>query len=449
MSNGKRRAFRILRFFSIASLVSILGAAILLAWLYRQFAIHDVTYFGERGNVELTQSFLNAVHPTLDVYLGDEPAHHAGPLPAEIGDAIKQLLKNTHVVQVRIIDDEGVVVFSTDAGVVGENGRSSGYEAAKSGDVYSHLAYRDRFNFLSESSRFDNQIRSYIPVNAIDGDMVKGVFAVDTDVGEFVAEIERTQFLVLSGGLGILTVLYLVLLVIVRHAARIIEQQEQTIRERSRTLELLSSQLISDQESEKQRVANELHEGIAQTLSGLKFRLEDAYYLIEKELAAEGRVVNSLVSLVQDIIREVRALAMDLRPSSLDDLGVLPTLDWYCRELQAVHPGLLLEQEIHVEERDIPKVLKVVIYRLVQEQLKYLVQSNRTVRVRLQLDRGNGVICLKMKDSVAEAELSDEQRRDRGLHLMSLKERITLSGGSEQSGFNAWGGTTLSAEWPE
>lgn len=434
----------------MASFVGIVTAAVLLTLLYRQVAIRDIISFGERSNVVLAQGFLNAVRAPLVPYLADEDHHHGRPVPAELVDAINGLLHNTGVIRVKIYGDEGIVLHSTNAQQIGQNRSDNpGFQAAIAGRVASKLIYRDSFNPFDRATESDNLIQSYVPVRRSRPEPVLGVFEIYTDVNHLVAEIERRQLLVLGGGMAILALLYLALVAVVRHADRLIAAQQNTIRERSHTLELLSAQLISAQENEKQRVAGELHEGVAQTLSAVKFQVERACALAGSQPGAGGPALEAVVPALQGAIQEVRTLAMELRPSSLDDLGLLATLDWFCREIRAVYPGLDVQHDLSVREEVVSRPLKVVIYRIVQQTLQHIARDAGARRVQIRLYQAGACIRLEVMHDAPAGRGGPGLGADPDLQRLILEERVSLSGGTfgEQAG-NAWRGSTLSANWP-
>jgi signal transduction histidine kinase len=445
-----RGGSQILRLFPVASFVGIVTAAVLLTFLYRQVAIRDIISFGERSNVVLAQGFLNAVRAPLVPYLADEDHHHGRPVPAELVDAINGLLHNTGVIRAKIYDDEGIVLHSTKAQQIGENRSDNpGFQAAIAGRVASKLIYRDSFNPFDRATESDNLIQSYVPVRRSRTEPVLGVFEIYTDVNHLVAEIERGQLLVLGGGMAILALLYLALVAVVRHADRLIAAQQNTIRERSHTLELLSAQLISAQENEKQRVAGELHEGVAQTLSAVKFQVERACALAGSQSGAGGPALEAVVPALQGAIQEVRALAMELRPSSLDDLGLLSTLGWYLRELRAVYPGLDVRQDLSVREEAISKPLKVVIYRVVQLALHYVARDAGARRAHVRLYPADAAVRLEVTHDGPSGARQAGPEADSDLQLLVLRERVTLSGGALTVGADgARGCSTLTASWP-
>lgn len=450
MSITHQQMFRFMRFFSLTSLVSILVAAVLLASLYRQVAIQELINIGERGNVLLTQSVLGAVQSEIDRYLADEQAHHTKPFPRVLAQAIERLMQDTTVVMVSIIDDEGIVVFSSDADRIGED-RSAreSYRTAIGGDVYSRFDFRDAMHLFSIPNAGDNVVTSHVPIRAGRAQPTTGVFTVETDVTPLVAEVEKAQLVVFAGSAGVMAVLYLVLLGVVHHAERVIRAQEETIRERSHALEQLSAQLISTQEDEKKLIAHELHEGVAQTLGGLKYRLEHACALLSAQGASTDPSLSQLVPLVQAAIQDVRALAMDIRPPSLDDLGVLSTLEWYCHELRNVHPHLSLRHEMRLREDEIPKPLKVVLFRVLQQMLEYLVRETEVTQVHIRLAWRGDMLRLEVRDDRDADWLGEHMSEDHKLFLMTLRERITLSGGSmDATAPNELNGTTVRVEWP-
>lgn len=450
MAANKTRVFKILRYFSITSLISILVAALLLTWLYRSVALNGIMAFGEGSNLMLSQSFLNAVQPELSIYLSDENLHHGQPLPPHMGEAIRRLMVNTSVKLVNIIDDEGVIVFSTNPTYIGKLiPRTPDFAAANDGEVVSKLSLEDGLQLFPFHETGAALINSYIPIRTAQVKPIEGVFAVETDVRPLLADIEHTKYRVFFGSMGIMLLLYLVLLAIVRRAERIIRGQESLLKERSHALEMLSAQLITVQEKEKKRVAEELHEGIAQTLSSIKFRLEHAQGLLKKHKEINEPSLAQLVPLVQEAICEVRTLAMEMRPPSLDEIGVLATVNWYCNELDDAYPNLTLEQDMSVKEEDIPKPIKVVLYRSLQQILEPLLHKEGLLRLKVTLAKKENAICLEVKDNLVERTVAAEEEYPR-LNLATLSEFISLSGGEMDVIVpNDWGGTTVYVEWPD
>jgi signal transduction histidine kinase len=154
--------------------------------------------------------------------------------------------------------------------------------------------------------------------------------------------------------------------------------------------------------------------------------------------------------MIQQSIEEVRRIQMDLRPSILDDLGILATIGWFCREFQTVYSTIHVEKQISLQESEVSAPLKTVIYRVIQEALNNIAKHSRADRVHLSLSKLDGKIELAIKDNgvgfVLEDVLSIESAR-RGFGLSGMRERVELSGGAFWIESRKGSGTTVQASW--
>jgi PAS domain S-box-containing protein len=229
------------------------------------------------------------------------------------------------------------------------------------------------------------------------------------------------------------------------------DQLEIRVEERTAELRRLSLQLLNAQEEERKRIALELHDGIGQNLSAIKYRVENA--LEEMRQRNPANEVNSLepvVSVVQDAVEEVRRISMNLRPSILDDLGILATISWFCREVEETYSGIRIEKRINIDENDVPDSLRIVIYRLLQEALNNMAKHSQANLVHLALERIDENIELTVMDNGAGFDIEEvlsEEMSKRGLGLASMKERAELSGGSFLVESQKGVGTTVRASW--
>jgi signal transduction histidine kinase len=155
--------------------------------------------------------------------------------------------------------------------------------------------------------------------------------------------------------------------------------------------------------------------------------------------------------MIQEATAEVRRIEKTLRPPLLDNLGILPTINWFCREFQSVFEGIRIEQEIAVSENDVPESLKIVIFRIVQEALNNIGKHSKADMVRLRLARTDARIELLIEDNgrgFTLEEVSSMGGSARGLGLVSMKERAALSGGICSIDSVKGRGTTVRATWP-
>jgi PAS domain S-box-containing protein len=226
---------------------------------------------------------------------------------------------------------------------------------------------------------------------------------------------------------------------------------EEALRESERELRLLSGQLLTAQEQERGRIARELHDGIGQSLSAIKFKIEDALGQMSKEVAESSvNLLNSLIPLIQSTVEEVRRITMDLRPATLDDLGILATIAWFYREFQETYANVRIKKEIGIREADIPESLKTVIYRVLQEALNNVAKHSGADSVTIFLTRRDDTIELTVEDNGRGFDLKealDIDGSERGFGLGSMKERVELSGGSFSLESVRRQGTTIRASW--
>ncbi len=217
------------------------------------------------------------------------------------------------------------------------------------------------------------------------------------------------------------------------------------------TLRDLSLRLLSTQEEERKRIAGEIHDTLGSCLTGIKFKIENILQEVRKGTNVSMESLSPIIPVVQEGIEECRRMQMDLRPSILDDLGLLATLSWFCRRYQAIYTGIKAELEQTVEERDIPNALKIVIFRVTQEGMNNIAKHSKADLVRLSLRKMDGKIQLVLEDNGQGFDLKEilgSESAKRGLGLTSMRERTELSGGSFAIESAEGKGTTVRASWP-
>jgi|GEM_PF-1248925 len=226
---------------------------------------------------------------------------------------------------------------------------------------------------------------------------------------------------------------------------------EENLRKSESELRLLSAQLLTAQEVERKRIAGELHDGISQSLSALKFCLENSLGLFERYGIEKGMpVLRSLIPKMQQEIEEVRRISMGLRPSTLDDLGIIPTIAWFCREFRGIYHNIQLDTRIDIEEHQVPSRIKAVVYRIVQEGLNNVVRHAQADTVCIELRYTTPTLVLRISDNGHGFDLNeftDQTASSRGMGLSSMKERAENSGGSLSIVSSRITGTSIQVSW--
>jgi len=225
---------------------------------------------------------------------------------------------------------------------------------------------------------------------------------------------------------------------------------EQALRDSREALHRLSARLLAAQENERQRVARELHDSIGQSLSAIKF-------MVERALDGDGTgdhgprltALRSAVPVIQASVEEVRRISMALRPSTLDDLGLMATLAWFSREFQATYPHIQVERVMEVEESEIPEPLKTTIFRIVQEAMNNAAKHSQASRITVALRILFGSLQLVVADNGVGFKPGAPRREDAagGFGLAFMRERAELFGGALVLTSGIGLGTEITAQW--
>jgi len=216
-----------------------------------------------------------------------------------------------------------------------------------------------------------------------------------------------------------------------------------------RELTDLAQKLLSAQEEERQRIAADLHDGLGQQLSAIKWILEGFVQRVGARLTQPERDgFERLVERTGEAIDEVRRIAMDLRPSMIDDLGVTCAIDWFCAELRHVFTSVAVVQDIRAEEDAIPPKIKASIFRILQEACNNACKYSGANCLSVRLDTDADGIRLAVMDNGIGFDPEAVRQSLKGFGLGSMRERATLTGGR----FSLWSkpgeGTEVLVNWP-
>ena len=174
---------------------------------------------------------------------------------------------------------------------------------------------------------------------------------------------------------------------------------EQRVRERTADLAALSSELIVAQEEERRRISYDLHDNVWQSLELIRLEVERLFSGDEGDPGVIQRRSRQVISLTRDAVAKIRSMQGDLWPFVLDDVGILATINWYCREFEKNYSGLRIDRQMDLEEEDVPAPAKIVIYRVMQESLRNVVKHSQASRVFLFLVEKDQRIELTIRDN--------------------------------------------------
>ena len=229
---------------------------------------------------------------------------------------------------------------------------------------------------------------------------------------------------------------------------RIVEDQ---LRERTAELSQLSANLINTQEQERKRISRELHDSIGQSLTALKYRLERSIELQRKgDRSAVGEELDRAVRACQDTMDEVRTVALDLRPSVLDNLGAASAVAWFCRSFAASYPDIQMAvSNVTARDDEVPGRLETTIFRSLQELLNNVARHAKATRVTVTLRREPEEVVLEVSDNGVglQGPLPGAAGPRGGHGTRNLKERAEMTGGRFELHPGVPNGVVASIRW--
>jgi signal transduction histidine kinase len=208
-------------------------------------------------------------------------------------------------------------------------------------------------------------------------------------------------------------------------------------------LEQLSARLVDVQETERRAISRELHDEVGQALGALLVDIGRLSTALSGERSEVKAQLDNLKSVAERTFQSVRNIALLLRPSMLDDLGLAAALEWQGREVSRRS-----EMEVSVESESVPEDLpdeyKIYIYRLVQEALNNAVRHSGARNARVVVERPAKSIVVRVTDDGR----GFDPGRSRGMGILGMEERVKHLGGTLRVESQPGKGATVTAELP-
>ena len=217
------------------------------------------------------------------------------------------------------------------------------------------------------------------------------------------------------------------------------------------TLKELSTKLINSQESERKSIAQDLHDSIGGKLTGIKYGLERVQST-ETIDADEGKaLIESIIVSVMSTLDEIQKIIKDLRPSILDDLGLIPAIRDYCREFNQFYPMINIDLDFRIEDKEIPKSITIVIYRFFQEAMNNVAKHSNAKKVNILLKKNSKSLILEICDNGVGFKIDDFNSMrlySDKFGIDNMRERAELFGGKFQLKTRINYGTSILGSWP-
>jgi PAS domain S-box-containing protein len=213
------------------------------------------------------------------------------------------------------------------------------------------------------------------------------------------------------------------------------ELLERRVQERTAQLQELSRRLLEVQETERRTIALELHDEIGQNLTSLR-------------LAISAGAIDQAQAAVQDLVAHVRELSLNLRPSMLDDLGLLPALMWLFQRYTARSGIQVHFSHEGLDGRRLGFSVETAAYRIVQEALTNVARHAAAREVTVHALAEKGALRIQVQDDGQGFDRDAALASGRSTGLRGMRERATLLGGRLEINSDPGAGTFLLAELP-
>jgi signal transduction histidine kinase len=230
-----------------------------------------------------------------------------------------------------------------------------------------------------------------------------------------------------------------------RHYAELLEQS----RRMQEQLRRLSRELLSAQEEERKKISRELHDVIAQTLAGINVRLA----ALKKEAALNTEGLEQNIARTQELVQQsvdtVHRFARELRPTVLDDLGLIPALLTFMKSFRK-DTGIRVSLAAFAAVEQVTGDRRTVLYRVAQEALTNVARHAHASEAEVTILKVEDAICMKITDDgkgFHQARLSQGKKSKR-LGLLGMRERVEMVNGKFTVESAPGNGTTIQAQIP-
>ena len=208
-------------------------------------------------------------------------------------------------------------------------------------------------------------------------------------------------------------------------------------------LESLSARLVEAQEEERRSISRELHDEVGQSLGALLVEVGQLSKLVPPEDRVTQGQIAQIKSVAESTVKSIRDIALLLRPPMLDDLGLVPALEWQAREISRRS-----EMEVEVQSENVSEALgdetKVTIYRLVQEALNNAATHASAKNAKVTIAQNSDKITVE----IADDGHGFDPERQRGMGILGMEERVRRLGGTLTIDSAPGKGSTVDAELP-
>lgn len=193
--------------------------------------------------------------------------------------------------------------------------------------------------------------------------------------------------------------------------------------------------ILETQEFERKRIARDLHDSTVQNLTNLIHKTEFCSKMVDRDTVQVKLELTTMLENIRHTIDDMRKIIYDLRPMSIDDLGLIPTVQKLIEDNKKIYPDVNVKIKIKSEadEMDLPSVISMTIFRIIQEACNNMYKYANASEVSIDFQFQEDFIIVTIKDNgigFVREELENEDKEKSGFGLSIMQERAQLLGGT-------------------
>ncbi len=194
--------------------------------------------------------------------------------------------------------------------------------------------------------------------------------------------------------------------------------------------QLLGIKIIEAQEEERMRVSREIHDGPAQSMVNVVLKAELCEKLLSIDTNQSRTELQNLKDIVRTSLKDIRKIIYDLRPMSLDDLGLVPTIERYIDSF-IEETGINVELMVINKQHDIDSIIEIACFRIIQEALNNILKHSNAQDVLIKIEQTLDKLCIVIKDNGIGFDMKNNKSKtgESGFGLIGMKERAELLNG--------------------
>jgi signal transduction histidine kinase len=226
---------------------------------------------------------------------------------------------------------------------------------------------------------------------------------------------------------------------------------EDELRHSKEELRELGAAAHQAQDQEKSRIARELHDELGQALTALQMDIAWCKQRIPRDQDGFAGKLDKMEAMLDKTVAATRRIATDLRPLMLDDLGLVPAVEWLVESFTQ-RTGVACELAVSREALDLPAAQATAVFRTIQESLTNIAKHARASRVEVAVEQADGHLSVSVRDDGVGFS-SEDARKPNSFGLLGLRERASLLGGEATISSSKGRGTYVElrlpcGEWP-